>query len=170
MRTAPKLRSILALAACVGLVACASTPHVTAFQEGPITAAPRTLSLALDRDEKLPFGIAPDMVAAAAAEAGFTLGDDKPRYRLAITAAMGPSGAGSYLPTENKAARPNWVARPDHSLRARFLGGRVLRVTVVLIDGASNHEIWRGTGTLRTSDPQQASELAREVLNKLPYG
>jgi len=168
MRT--KLRPILALNACLSLAACASTSHVTAYQEAPISAAPRTLALALDKGEKLPFGIAPDLVAAAATKAGYILGDDAPRYRLALTAALGASKAGSYLPADSKAAPPNWVVRPDRNWRARFAGGHVLRVTAVLIDGVGNREVWRGTGTLRTSDPGQAPELAREVLAKLPQG
>jgi len=169
MRTVPKLRPILALNACLGLAACASAPHVTAFQEAPIPTAPRTLSLALDQGEKLPFGIAPDMVAAAAARAGFVLSGETPRYRLALSGALGASKVGSYLPAGDGTARPNWVARPDHNWRAIFAGGRMLRITAVLIDGIGNREIWRGTGTLRTSDPGQAPELARDVLAKLPH-
>jgi hypothetical protein len=164
------LRPIPLFTACLGLTACASTSHVTAFQEAPIPAAPRTFALALGQGERLPLGIAPEMVAAAAAKAGFVLSDQAPRYRLALTAAFGAAEAGSYLPTDSGAGKPSWVARPDRNWRARFAGGHVLRVTAVLIDGIGNREIWRGTGTLRASDPAQASELAREILNKLPRG
>jgi len=168
-RPNPCLRLFLAAAACAVLAACASTAHVTAFQEHPIAAPPRSLALALDRGEKLPFGIAPELVADATAKAGFILGGDAPRYRLALSAAAGASDAGSYLPTDEAKARPNWVARPDRSWRARFAGGRVLRITAVLIDSDDNREVWRGTGTLRTSDPSGAApELTREVLAKLP--
>ena len=170
MRTKLKLRPILAFTACLGLAACASTSHVTAFQEAPIPASPRTMSLALDKGEQLPIGITREIVTAAAAKAGFAFGDDAARYRLALTAALGASDAGSYLPADGDAARPSWVARPDRNWRVRSAGGHVLRITAVLIDGADNREVWRGTGTLRTSDPQQASELAREVLAKLPHG
>ena len=170
MRTAPKRLPIQALVACLSLTACASTSHVTAFQEAPIAPAPRTLALALDPGENLPLGITRDVVDAAAGKAGFVLGGDASRYRLALTAALGASDAGSYLPPGNSASAPNWVARPDRNWRARFAGGRVLRVTAVLIDGEGNREIWRGTGLLRTSDPGEAPELAREVLAKLPRG
>ena len=170
-RSNPCLRLSLAAAACAALAACASTSHVTAFQEHQIMGAPRSMALALDRGEKLPFGIAPDLVADAAAKAGFILGGDAPRYRLALTAAAGASDAGSYLPADETTARANWVARSDHSWRARFAGGRVLRITAVLIDSDGNREVWRGTGTLRTSDPRGAApELTREVLAKLPHG
>lgn len=171
MRTVPKLRPILAFAACLALVACASTSHVTAFQEAPIPPAPRTLALALDRGEKLPFGLSSDAVAAATAHAGFTTREDAPRYRLALTAAAGSSDTGSYLPDAEDRAHPRWVARPDRSWRTRFAKGRVLRVTAVLVDGDANREVWRGTGTLRTADPRGAApELVEEVLAKLPKG
>ena len=171
MLTAPKLRPILAFAACLALTACASTSHVSAFQEAPIPPAPRTLALALDQDEQLPFGLSSDAVAAAAARAGFTMQGDGPRYRLALTAAAGSSDAGSYLPGAEVGARPNWVARPDRSWRTRFARGRVLRVTAVLIDTSTNREVWRGTGTLRTAEPKTAAvELVAEVLAKLPKG
>lgn len=172
MSARPILRFHLMLATlgCVTLAGCASTSHVTAFQEHSIDAPPRSLTLALDRDEKLPFGIAPDLVAEAAAKAGFTLGGETPRYRLALTAAANASGAGSYLPREDSTARSSWIARPDRNWRARFTGGHVLRITAVLIDNAANREVWRGTGTLRTSDPRAAApELAGEVLAKLPH-
>jgi len=132
--------------------------------------APRTLALALDPGEKLPLGITQDMIDAAAAKAGFVFGAEAPRYRLALTAALGASSAGSYLPPDSPASAPGWVARPDRNWRARFAGGQVLRVTAVLIDGEGNREIWRGTGLLRTRDPGAAPELAREVLAKLPRG
>jgi len=173
MTARPKycLRLPLAAAACVALAACASTSHVTAFQEHQIVAPPRGLTLALDQDEKLPFGIAPELVADAAAKAGFVLGGDAPRYRLALTVAAGASDAGSYLPADEAKARSSWVARPDRSWRTRFAGGHVLRITAVLIDNDGNREVWRGMGTLRTSDPRGAApELAREVLAKLPHG
>ena len=172
MAVRPNLcRPPLAAVACVALAACASAPHITAFQEHQIVAPPRGMALALDQDEKLPFGIAPDLVADAATKAGFILGGDAPRYRLALTAAAGASDAGSYLPADETKARANWVARSDHSWRARFAGGRVLRITAVLIDSDGNREVWRGTGTLRTSDPRGAApELTREVLAKLPHG
>jgi hypothetical protein len=167
MRTTPKLRPILAFAACFTLTACASTSHVTAFQEALIPSAPRTLTLALDSGEKLPFGLSSDAVAAAAARAGFTMQRDDPHYRLALTAAAGSSDAGSYLPGE----RPSWVQRPDRSWRAHFVKGRVLRVTAVLIEADANREVWRGTGTLRTAHPETAAPaLVEEVLAKLPKG
>jgi hypothetical protein len=132
-----------------------------------IPPEPRTLALALDQQEKLPFGLSSDRVAAAAVQAGFTMQDDNPRYRLALTAAAGSSDAGSYLPGE----RPSWVARPDRSWRTHFVKGRVLRVTAVLIEAGANREVWRGTGTLRTADPKAAAPaLVEEVLAKLPKG
>jgi len=173
MAAHPNLRFRLMMAATLGmaLAGCASTPHVTAFQEHPIVAAPRSLTLAIVQDEKLPFGIAPDLVAEAAAKAGFALGGEASRYRLMLAAAAGASDAGSYLPGQDGSARSSWIARPDRNWRARFAGGHVLRITAVLIDSAANREVWRGTGTLRTSDPRAAApELAREVLAKLPLG
>ncbi len=150
---------------------CASTSHVTAFQEHPIDPAPRNLTLALDQGETLPFGIPPDRIAEAAAKAGFAVGGEAARYRLALSAAVAASDAGSYLPGEDSKARSNWVARPDRNWRVRFAGGHVLRITAVLIDSAANREVWRGTGTLRTSDPHAAApDLASEVLAKLPHG
>jgi len=157
--------------ACIVLVGCASTSHVTAFQERAIVPAPRSLALALDQSERLPFGIAPDLVADAVAKAGFTLSGSQPRYRLALTAAAGRSESGSYSSSDEAKSRPSWVARPDRNWRARFAGGGVLRVTAVLIDSEDNREAWRGTGTLRTSDPGgTAPQLVREVLARLPRG
>jgi hypothetical protein len=171
MRTVPKLRSILAFAACLALAACASTSHVSAFQEAPIPPTPRTLALALDRGEKLPFGLSSEAVAAATARAGFTMQENSPGYRLALTAAAGSSQAGSYLPSAEDKAHPRWIARPDRSWRTRFSKGRVLRVTAVLVDAGANREVWRGIGTLRTADPQAAAPgLVEEVLAKLPKG
>lgn len=164
----PRLRPLAAIAACAMLAACASTSHVTAYQERGIAPAPRGLKLALDPGETLPFGITPASVVAAAGKAGFVIGGDSPRYRLVLTAAAGASDVGSYLPAgENK----SWVARPDRNWRARFAGKRMLRVTAVLIDGEDNREVWRGTGTLRTRDPNDAAaQLASEVLARLPHG
>src|SRR3569623_385823 len=139
--------------ACAALAGCASTSHVTAFQERPIAPAPRSVALALDQGERLPFGIAPDLVADTAAKAGFVLDLNQPRYRLALTAAAGRSDSGSYLPSDDARRRADWVARPDRNCRSRFAGGRMLRVTAVLIDSEDNREAWRGTGTLRTSAP-----------------
>jgi len=157
--------------ACAALAGCASTTHVTAFQERRIAPAPRSLSLALDQGETLPFGIPQGLVADAAAKAGFTLGDSQSRYRLVLTLATGATDSGSYLPLNGGGPRPNWIARPDRSWRARFAGGRVLRVTAVLIDSEDNREVWRGTGTLRTRDPTGAApQLAHEVLARLPHG
>jgi hypothetical protein len=162
---------LIAPVACAMVSACASTSHVMAFQEYQMLPAPRSLTIALDQGESLPFGITPDTVAAAAARAGFVLSEDAPRYRLALSAAAGTSDAGSYLPGAEAKANPSWVARPDRNWRARFAGGRVLRITAVLIDSDGNREVWRGTGTLRTSNPATAApELAREVLAKLPHG
>ena len=166
-----RVRPLLVLLASTVLGACASTSHVTAFQERPVQAPPRRVALALDQGETLPFGIAPDLIADMAARAGFELSSDAPRYRLALTGAMGATDAGSYLPAANGAPRPSWVARPDRNWRARFAGGHVLRITAVLIDVGDNREVWRGTGTLRTSDPRgTAPELVREVLARLPHG
>jgi len=170
MRTASKLRPTLMLAACCGLAACASRPHVTAFQKAPIPSAPRTVALALDQGEKLPLGISPDLIAAAVDKAGFAFGGNAPRYRLVLAATLGSSGTGSYIPADRAATEPIWVMRPDRSLRARLSRGNVLRVTALLIDGHDNRELWRGTGTLRTSDPGRAPALAREVLAQLPHG
>jgi hypothetical protein len=170
-RSTLRFMGMLAPVAGAALTGCASTSHVTAYQEHAIVPAPLSLTLALDQGETLPFGIAPDTVAAAAAKAGFVLGEEAPRYRLALSAAAGGSDAGSYLPGAEAKAHPSWVARPDRNWRVRFAGGRVLRITAVLIDSDGNREVWRGTGTLRTSDPGAAApELAREVLAKLPHG
>lgn len=170
-RPKPHFRLMSAALGCMALAGCASTSHVTAFQEHPIDAAPHSLTLALDQNEKLPFGITPDLVAEASAKAGFALGGEAPRYRITLTAAQGVSDAGSYLPGDDTKARSNWVARPDRNWRARVAGGHVLRITAILTDNAANREVWRGTGTLRTGDPRGAApELAREVLAKLPRG
>src|SRR6187402_1995909 len=127
MESALSLRLLLVLTLPFGFAGCASTSHVSAFQEAVIPSAPRTLALALDRDEKLPFGIAPTAIAAAATRAGFVLDETAPRYRLSLTAASGSSRAGSFLPAADAKGAPNWVARPDRDWRARFVGGRVLR-------------------------------------------
>jgi hypothetical protein len=165
MIRALKLGPILA---GLGLASCASTSHVTAFQEAPIAPSPRTFSLALDQGEKLPFGMSPDAVATAARRAGFTMQADTSRYRLALTAAVASSKAGSYLPGE-ETPRPSWLARPDRSWRAHFTKGRTLRVTAVLVETGGNREVWRGTGTLRTADPKAAAPtLVEEVLARLP--
>jgi hypothetical protein len=171
-QTAPlQIRVASILGACLLLAACASTSHVTAFQEAPLAPTPRVLTLALQDGESLPFGITADAVAAAAAGAGYVLGGDHPRYRLALTAASGASDSASYLPGAQDKASHNWVARSDRSWRARFAGGRVLRVSAVLIDMQDNREVWRGTGTLRTADPKAAArELMAEVLAQLPRG
>jgi len=170
-RTILGFRMALPPLACAALTGCASTSHVTAFQEHRIAPPPRSVALALDQGERLPFGIAPELIADAAAKAGFVLGGDRPRYRLALSAATAGAESGSYLPANDTTPRPSWVARPDRTWRARFAGGRVLRVTAVVIDGDGNREVWRGTGTLRTSDPDGAApQLVREVLAKLPHG
>lgn len=149
---------------------CASTSHVTAFQEATLAPAPRSLTLATDPGEPFPFGISAEQVARAATRAGFTVSDHA-RYRLALTAAIGAAVAGSYVPAEKPENAPNWLARPDRGWRARIAGGRLLRVNAVLIDLADNREVWRGTGTLRTSNPATAApELVDEVLAKLPAG
>lgn len=173
MSARPKLgfRPTFLLLACCALAGCASTSHVTAFQERPIAPAPRSLALALDRGESLPLGVAPDLIAGTAAKAGFGLSTSKPRYWLALSAATGATKSGSYLPSDDAEPHLNWVARPDRNWRARLVGGRVLRVTAVLTDSEDNREVWRGTGTLRTSDPEGAApQLVREVLAKLPHG
>jgi hypothetical protein len=155
------------LAACCVLAGCASAPHITAVQQAPIAAPPR--SIAFEQDA-LPFGITPAAVAGAAARAGFVLNDAKPQYRLALTAAAGSSRAGSYVPPASGDGRTDWLQRPDRSLRARFAGGRVLRVTAVLVDTSSDREVWRGTGLQRTADPKAtAPELVDQVLAKLPH-
>ena len=167
-RGSSRLRIGLVLATCLALAACASAPHVTAIQQAPIAAPPR--SIAFEQDA-LPFGITPAAVAGAAARAGFVLHDTHPQYRLALAAAAGSSGAGSYVPPASGDGRADWLQRPDHSLRARFAGGRVLRVTAVLVDTSSNREVWRGVGLQRTADPKAtASELVDAVLAKLPHG
>jgi hypothetical protein len=155
------------LAACFALAGCASAPHVTAIQQAPIAAPPR--SIAFEQDA-LPFGITSAAVAGAAARAGFVLSDAGPQYRLALTAAAGSSRAGSYVPPASGDGRADWLQRPDRSLRARFAGGHVLRVTAVLVDTSSNREVWRGTGLQRTADPKAAApELVDQVLAKLPH-
>lgn len=170
-RSNPGFRLALPPLACAALAGCASTSHVTAFQEYRIAPPPRSLALALDQGERLPFGIAPELIADAAAKAGFVLGGGQPRYRLALSAAAGASDSGSYLSGNDTTPHPSWVARPDRSWRARFAGGHVLRITAVVIDGDGNREVWRGTGTLRTSNPEGAApQLVREVLAKLPHG
>jgi len=129
------------------------------------------MALALDEGETLPLGITPELVGNEVEKAGFVLGGGAPRYRLTLTAAAGALKTGSYLPTEESRTKRNWIARPNRSLRARLAGGQMLRITAVLIDGESNKEVWRGTGTLRTHDPRSAaSGLARDVLAKLPHG
>lgn len=170
MQPTSKLGPILAFAACYSLAACASRPHVIAVQKAQIPPAPRTLMLVVDQGERLPFGIAPEIVADAAGKAGFVTASDASRYRLILTAAFSAPNTGSYTPPDGAARRPIWVTRPDRSLRARFAGGQVLRVTAVLVDGQDNRETWRGTGTLLTRNPQRASELVRHVLARLPRG
>ena len=167
----PRFRVVSILGACLLLAACASTSHVTAFQEATLAPIPRVFTLALQDGERLPFGLTPDAVAAAAADAGYALTGDHPRYRLELTAASGASDSASYLPGAQDNASPNWVARSDRSWRARLAGGRILRVSAVLIDTQDNREVWRGTGTLRTADPKAAApQLVAEVLAKLPRG
>jgi hypothetical protein len=117
----------------------------------------------------LPFSIALGAVADAAKKAGFTITAENPRYRLILTAAAETADAGSYIPPTEARASRFWVARPDHSLRARFAGNHILRVTAVLIDTPANREVWRGTGTLRTSHPEaSAPALSSEILARLP--
>jgi len=129
------------------------------------------MALALDEGETLPLGITPELVGNEVEKAGFVLGGGAPRYRLALTAAAGALKTGSYLPAEESRTKQNWIARPNRSLRARLAGGQMLRITAVLIEGESNKEVWRGTGTLRTRDPRSAAPgLARDVLAKLPHG
>jgi len=160
-----------ALSACILLTGCASDSHVSAFQEAPIAASPRALTLALQDGERLPFGIGADRIAAAAARAGFELREDRPSYRLTVTAAEGASDAGTYLPATRADSSHSWVARPHRDWRTRFAGGRVLRVSAVLIDMADNREVWRGTATRATADPSAAApELVDELLAKLPRG
>jgi hypothetical protein len=165
----PRARAVVGLSSCLALAACASTSHIIAFQEAPLTAAPRTL--ALDHEEALPFGIEPNRVLAAATRAGYRSDGEHPRYRLAVSAAAGSPNSGSYLPHGDDEHLHTWIARPDHSLRARFAHGSVLRVNAVLIDLENDREVWRGTGTLHTSRPEAAaSELTDEVLAQLPRG
>lgn len=151
------------------LSGCASAPHVAAFQEAPMSG-PRTLALAIEKDEILPFGIRRDDVARAAAQAGFVEATDAPpRYRLYLTAAAGTSAGGSFLP--NAKRPPDWVARADTSWRARAAGGATMRVTAVLVEVAANREIWRGAGTARTRDTATAArDLVEQLLAKLPRG
>jgi len=160
-----------ALLACMLLAACASNSHVTAVQEAPLTPSPRAMTLALQSGETLPFGITSQRILEAAARAGYEMRDDHAHYRLSLTAALGAARSGSYLPGPQSNAPQSWIARPDHSLRTRFAGGRILRVNAVLIDLQNNREVWRGTGTLRTADANgNAPELVDEVLAKLPRG
>jgi len=160
-----------ALLMCLLLAACASDSHVVAFQEAPIAAPRRVVTLALQGGETLPFGISSERIAVAVGRAGFVLRDDRPGYRLALTAASGRSEAGDYLPETQGNAPRAWVARPDRHWRTRFAGGHILRVSAVLIDMADNREVWRGTATLPTRDPKTAApELVDELLAKLPRG
>jgi len=166
-----RVRLLLAAFMFAALAGCANAPRITVLLERPILAPPRAMALALDEGETLPLGITPELVGNEVEKAGFVLGGGAPRYRLTLTAAAGALKTGSYLPTEESKTKRNWIARPNRSLRARLAGGQMLRITAVLIDGESNKEVWRGTGTLRTHDPRSAaSGLARDVLAKLPHG
>lgn len=159
------------LVACLLVGACASNSHVTAFQEAPIASGAHAVTLALQDGENLPFGVTPERIAQTVGRAGYEVRDDHALYRLALTAASGAADSGSYLPGAQDSLSHRWVGRPDRSWRARFAGGRILRVSAVLIDMQDNREVWRGTATLRTADPKAAApELLDEVLAKLPRG
>jgi hypothetical protein len=166
-QASPRSRIAPVLTVCLVLAGCADTARVTSIQKAPIATTPRTV--ALDQSKALSFGVAPTAVTAAAMRAGFAIGTASPRYQLALTAAVGPSRAGSYVPPGDAGVPPIWIAHPDKSLRARLTGGQILRVTAVLIEASSNREVWRGTGLLRTSDPKaDAPELVDKILAKLP--
>lgn len=158
------------LAACLGLAGCASAPHISAYQEAMLAPAPRTLALAIEPDEALPFGIARSDLIRGAEQAGFVIGSDAPpRYRLYLTAAAGSAGAGTYLPAAETRTPPELVARSDHSLRGRVGGGGVMRITAVLVDTVVNREVWRGTGTMRSRALATAAhDLVGQLLAKLP--
>jgi hypothetical protein len=119
--------------------------------------------------EVLPFAIRRERVESALARAGFESGAPA-RYRLLLSAAAGSSRTGSFVPGTDKIP-DQWIGRPDHSLAGRIFPGNMLRVTAILVDSTTNHEVWRGTGTLRTADPAAtAPQLVDQVLAKLPRG
>lgn len=154
---------------CAGLAGCASTPHIATLQSAAIVPAPPTASLSIDMAEVLPFAIRRERVESALARAGFESGAPA-RYRLLLSAAAGSSRTGSFVPGTDKIP-DQWIGRPDHSLAGRIFPGNMLRVTAILVDSTTNHEVWRGTGTLRTADPAAtAPQLVDQVLAKLPRG
>jgi hypothetical protein len=156
-------------ALCVALAGCASTPHIAAVQGLAIAPPPHTANLTLDADETLPFGISRERVEAALSQAGFVAQGSNAQYRLLLGVGTGSSRTGSYVPGSTDKVADAWVGHPDRSLRGRLFPGHMLRVVAVLVDGATNREVWRGTGTLRTSHPRDdAPALAQEVLARLP--
>jgi hypothetical protein len=169
MRSSFTARRSLALAACLGLAGCASAPQVRAMQEA-VLEQPRTIDLAVEPGQTLPFGLAAGEVAHFAEQAGFAVATDEPaRYRLTIAAAAGSRAAASYLPPAEAKGRPDWVARPRHGWRESVERGDVMRVTIVLIDNATNREVWRGVASAHGTDQSAtARQLAAELLAKLP--
>jgi hypothetical protein len=159
----------LSIASCVALGACTATPRIHTVQTAAIGTAPRAATFTLDEEESLPFGISRARVEAGLARAGFPArGNDAP-YRLLLSASAGSSRSGSFVPDGAERSSRVWVGRPDRSLAGRIFPGHMLRVTAVLLDRASNREVWRGSGSLRTADPAgDAQHLVDAVLAKLP--
>lgn len=155
------------MAPCVALTACASAPHIVAVQSAAIAPTNRGTSITIDAKEMLPFTISRERVEAAMVRAGFGQ-EGNIRYRLLLSAGSGSSRTGSFIPGAGKI--PDiWVGRPDRSLAGRIFPGHMLRVSAVLVDSATNREVWRGSGTLRTADPASAApQLLDRILARLP--
>jgi len=169
-QTASRFR-VLSITSCVLLGACTATPHIRAVQSAAIGPAPHTATVTLDEGDKLPFGINRARVEASLARAGFAAQGDNAPYRLLLSASTGSSRTGSFVPDGTSKHSRIWVAPPDRSLIGRIFPGHMLRVTAVLLDCATNREVWRGSGSVRTADPAGAApHLVDAVLGKLPHG
>jgi hypothetical protein len=161
----------LSIGSCVVLGACAATPRIQTVQRAPIGAVPHAATFTPDEGESLPFGISRARVEARLTRAGFAAqGSDAP-YRLLLSVSAGSSRSGSFVPDGIEKSSRIWVGRPDRSLAGRIFPGDMMRVTAVLLDRATNREVWRSSGTLRTADPVGAApRLIDAVLAQLPHG
>jgi len=163
------LRVATLLAACMVLNACADTPHIKVVQTAPINS--RASGVVIDATGAVGIHVDKQAIAAAVTRAGFAPRDEGARYRLVVAAAIGSPRIGSFVPSDAPGTSPDWIAVPDHRLRARWIRGAVLRITVVLMDVASNREVWRGTGSIKTKEPDaMAPRLLDQILAGLPRG